>query len=44
MFKTSLTCPLGDPKKCKGTQQKNKEGCVMNVCAFCEKTKKRLLK
>ncbi len=44
MFKTTATCPLGNPSKCNGKQQKTPEGTVKNVCAFCEKTKKRLLK
>ena len=44
MFKSSERCPLGDPRKCTGKQQKTPEGAVKNVCAFCEKTKKRLLK
>lgn len=44
MFVSSRKCPLGDEKKCTGKQQRTKDGQVMNVCAYCQKTKKRLMK
>lgn len=36
-------CPLGDEKRCPGHQLKNKNGQVFNACAFCKKSKERIL-
>ncbi len=35
-------CPLGDPKKCPGYQLHNERGEVVNTCAFCSYSKKRI--
>lgn len=42
-FAISNGCPLRDERKCDGKQKKNEKGQVINACAFCQTTKKRLL-
>ena len=36
-------CPLGDERRCPGHQLKNKYGKVINDCAFCKKSKERIM-
>lgn len=40
---SGATCPLGNERRCPGHQLKNKYGQVLNDCAFCKKSKERIL-
>ena len=40
---SGANCPLGDEKRCPGHQLRNKYGQIVNDCAFCKKSKDRIL-